>query len=252
MSGDLWGGARRRLAHRPVEALDPFDPTACYAAWCIKGNWASGDLSMANGTLYGTFNNDLTAYNGATGAVRGTGPQTGAVLARPWLTAWSSTEERPSTHKPETSCGPAPSAVRRIWRSTDRTCFAVPGVDTDSSSILGSGRSRHSNSSASATFTYGNSQSFDVTTVVSPSPPQPTVVTSKGKLPKGLKFKDTGTGSAVISGTPSCSGSGCTASTTYTPEPSGDRGELFSTDDHDHGKSLRLSIESCIWHPGVA
>jgi predicted lipoprotein with Yx(FWY)xxD motif len=53
------------------------------------------------------------------------------------------------------------------------------------------------NSSASATAAVGSSFSFTVTTIGSPEP----TIKGKGKLPKGVKFHK-GTGTAVISGTP--------------------------------------------------
>jgi PQQ-like domain len=58
----------------PVEPGPNPDPDVCYAVWCDNGSWASGDLALADGTIYGTFDNSLSAFDAQTGATVWTGP----------------------------------------------------------------------------------------------------------------------------------------------------------------------------------
>lgn len=217
MSGD--GGAELEgvATTGPPVKVDPKNVSAdvCYAVWCINGSWGSGDLAMENGTLFGIFDNDLSAYNGLTGAVVWNGPgdwgSSGPTVANGLVFVSGGTYDAATGDQIGTS--PSGCATPIAISGADLFCgtWSEWGVLQD----YGFGVVPTFTSSSSAAFTYQTKQSFDVTTAAWPSPPKSTVITAKGALPPGLKFKDDKDGSGVIAGTPTCSGSGCSDMNTY-------------------------------------
>jgi len=87
-------------------------------------------------------------------------------------------------------------AAADLW-SSDTGNNAVDAV-IDAASGAGFSSSAHIDSADFDTATVGSPFSFEVTTTGTPVP----VITSKGKLPKGVTFVDNDNGTATISGTP--------------------------------------------------
>jgi outer membrane protein assembly factor BamB len=213
MAGDT-GAELEAVSTSGPPSYNPADPTGCYAAWCIQGYWATGDLAMEQGTLFASFDNSLESINGQTGSVNWSDTGSGAYgLAVVNGVVFSSGVGAFNTANGVELLANDPCATPAAIYGSNVLC----GTWSQWGSLddLGFGQMPSFTSAASVSFSFSLNQSFTITTSGSPSPTEPTVLSLKGALPAGMTFKDGGNGTGVIAGTPRCTGSACSVAKTY-------------------------------------